>query len=131
VIIIVLVYQREFVKARRSFVHGTLMFEERRAYDAAGRVVEERQTFCAGLGDEVTTRTYDDRGLLLEQSSLDRDGKVRSTQQYAREFDEQGNWTMETLICWPRGCNASGVCDMENSATLVTLRTIVYEPHCA
>jgi hypothetical protein len=71
VIIIVLVYQRDFVKARRRFVHGTLMFEERR------------------------------------------------------------NWTKETLICWPRGCNTSGVCDMENTATLVTLRTVVYEPHCA
>jgi hypothetical protein len=79
----------------------------------------------------VTTLVYDDRGLLLEQSSLDREGKVRNTQHCAREFDEHGNWTKETLIYWPRGCNASGVCDMENTATSVTPRTIVYEPHRA
>lgn len=117
--------RRDFLRLCRCLAYGALMREESRGYDNSGRIVEKRDVVWADMLETRTTRSYDDRGLVLEEHTYDRD-KLSSRDRYTREFDEYGNWTKEIMNRWPRGCDASGVCDLENEGTFITYRAIKY-----
>jgi hypothetical protein len=117
--------RRDFLQLRRCLAYGALWREEFRVYDRNSRMIEKRDVFWADMLETRTTRSYDDRGLVLEEHTYDRD-KLSSRNRYTREFDEYGNWTKEIVVQWPRGCDGSGICDTEGEGVFTTYRTIKY-----
>ena len=115
-----LVARGEWRKAGRCLRYRALFSLTLFGYDENGRKIEEK-TYMLGSLLMKKVFVYDEKGDIAEEVEYAENDSILQSQNYSREYDEQGNWIRETI--------SSGLrMDSEKlrESTVVTERKISY-----